>query len=299
MFRSRVVAFALLAAVAAAPALAARRVRVESVDGGYRYVAVSTSGGVRLVRQLSRAECVFGETWGYDRSGIWADQGCRAEFEVGPESWSSGPTSAGRSVRVESKDGQYRYRRTDTRGGVVLRRQLSGASCRLGESWGFDGNGIWVDKGCRGEFEVGARPSAGGGWGGGSGLPTVRIESRDGQRAYRRVDTGAGVRLKRQLSSADCRQGRTWGFDPDGIWVDRGCRAEFELGGGPSVSGSYTRVRLESKDGARVEQRVDARGGVVLLRQLSRADCILGRTWGYGPEAIWVDQGCRAEFAVH
>ncbi|MGO8717653.1 MAG: DUF3011 domain-containing protein [Acidobacteriaceae bacterium] len=25
-------------------------------------------------------------------------------------------------------------------------------------------------------------------------------------------------------------QGRTWGFDGRGIWVDRGCRAEFRVG---------------------------------------------------------------------
>ena len=48
-------------------------------------VSVDIQGGVadvRLVRQLSSARCVEGQTWGQDRSGLWVTQGCRAEFEV-------------------------------------------------------------------------------------------------------------------------------------------------------------------------------------------------------------------------
>ena len=35
------------------------------------------------------------------------------------------------------------------------------------------------------------------------------------------------------------------------------------------------------------------------LRQLSRAACIQGRTWGYGRNGIWVSDGCRAEFRTY
>jgi len=46
-----------------------------------------------------------------------------------------------------------------------------------------------------------------------------------------RVDTEDRVRLVREISTGNlCRQGRTWGFDNRSIWVDRGCRAEFEFG---------------------------------------------------------------------
>lgn len=47
---------------------------------------INTSGGVRLVEQKSDAACVQGQSWGYDREGIWVDRGCRANFEVGRES---------------------------------------------------------------------------------------------------------------------------------------------------------------------------------------------------------------------
>ena len=31
------------------------------------------------------------------------------------------------------------------------------------------------------------------------------------------------------VSPAACERGRSWGFDGHGIWVDRGCKAEFRL----------------------------------------------------------------------
>jgi hypothetical protein len=43
---------------------------------------VRTGGDVRLVRQLSETACRRGETWGFDRRGIWVDKGCAAEFAV-------------------------------------------------------------------------------------------------------------------------------------------------------------------------------------------------------------------------
>ncbi len=35
--------------------------------------------------------------------------------------------------------------------------------------------------------------------------------------------------MLRQHGNADCRQGYSWGYDQRGIWVDRGCRADFEV----------------------------------------------------------------------
>ena len=56
-----------------------------SEDGRYRTCPVDTRGGVRLVSQLSRKDCVQGQTWGYKRDYIWVDRGCRADFEVGDQ----------------------------------------------------------------------------------------------------------------------------------------------------------------------------------------------------------------------
>jgi hypothetical protein len=59
---------------------------------------------------------------------------------------------------------------------------------------------------------------------------TVSCASNKGERVYCDADTRNGVTLVRQISGSPCRQGETWGFDRRGIWVDRGCRAEFAIG---------------------------------------------------------------------
>ncbi|WP_308256480.1 DUF3011 domain-containing protein [Geminocystis sp. GBBB08] len=64
------------------PASAESRITCESYRGRYNFCNVDTRGGVRFVRQISNAQCREGSTWGYERNGIWVDQGCSAEFAV-------------------------------------------------------------------------------------------------------------------------------------------------------------------------------------------------------------------------
>jgi len=52
----------------------------------------------------------------------------------------------------------------------------------------------------------------------------------NGRRQYCEADVRGSVRMVRQFSRAACRQGETWGYDNRGIWVDRGCGADFEVG---------------------------------------------------------------------
>lgn len=59
---------------------------------------------------------------------------------------------------------------------------------------------------------------------------TVTCSSSDMHYHYCRAETDNHVRLRKQISGAPCIQGRSWGYDRHGIWVDRGCRAEFEYG---------------------------------------------------------------------
>lgn len=62
---------------------------------------------------------------------------------------------------------------------------------------------------------------------------TIVCESHGYRRNFCRVDTEGRVRLVREISRGNlCRQGRGWGFDSRGIWVDRGCRGVFEFGRG-------------------------------------------------------------------
>jgi hypothetical protein len=51
--------------------------------------------------------------------------------------------------------------------------------------------------------------------------------SSDGGRRHCPADTSAGVLMQRQLGSAACLLGKTWGYDDQGVWVTDGCSAEF------------------------------------------------------------------------
>jgi hypothetical protein len=59
---------------------AGRDVTCESQDQRQTECDMDTQGDVRLVRQLSRARCVEGESWGLNRHSVWVKDGCRAEF---------------------------------------------------------------------------------------------------------------------------------------------------------------------------------------------------------------------------
>lgn len=53
----------------------------ESQDGRQRFCPLSVGRGrVELTRQMSRGECRFGRNWGYDRRGVWVNDGCRGQF---------------------------------------------------------------------------------------------------------------------------------------------------------------------------------------------------------------------------
>ena len=150
--------------------------------------------------------------------------------------WGAFPSqaSAQRTVSCASQNNSRQYCPADTRGGVTLVRQVSQSPCIPNQTWGVDDRGIWVDRGCRAEFRI-ENLNAGGGGPGGN---TITCESQNNRRNYCRVpDPRANVELAQQLSQAACVRGQSWGNDGQGIWVDRGCRAQFRVisnnGNGP------------------------------------------------------------------
>ena len=183
---------------------------------------------VSINQQLSDTPCILGRSWGVsnDRDEIWVDKGCRAEFLVGGSPASAG--AFGRSVLCESVNNGRTNCLADTSSGVQLARQISQNNCQRGSDWGFDENGIWVDHGCRAEFVLGgeqrftARTTP--------APARVLCESQNEAMNRCPADTTYGVTLARQISNSTCVRGQTWGYDANGIWVTRGCRAEFVLG---------------------------------------------------------------------
>lgn len=216
-----------LAGPAAAQYATGNVVRCESDDGRTRECAVGPVRDARLLRQLSRSACVEGESWGVTRASIWVTRGCRGEFLIDDRSrgrdWHSGGDEY---VRCESDDGRWNRCAIRSRGRVELVRQLSRSSCVRGQSWGVDGGSIWVNGGCRAEFRVATR--------GGFESPVSRrftCESIDGAPRFCAADSRGDVRLVRQISRSACVEGRTWGRERGGVWVEQGCRAEFEVTG--------------------------------------------------------------------
>ncbi|TDR45012.1 hypothetical protein DFR29_105195 [Tahibacter aquaticus] len=172
--------------------------------------------------------------------------------------------SQAETVRCESSDGRYRSCPIDGRNGVSLSRQLSSQGCWQNDTWGFDLNRIWVDRGCRAEFRVGERSSGSSdksnavagaivlglvgaaiiasnknkdrdryddyrpGYGG-NPRSTFRCESNNNRFTYCNAPNRGHLEVYRQLSSAPCDYGRSWGQERGRVWVSNGCRAEFAV----------------------------------------------------------------------
>ncbi len=144
------------------------------------------------------------------------------------------------NITCASDDMKRHYCRIDTQGRVRMVNQRSGSPCIQGQTWGYDGGGIWVDRGCRADFIVGRGgypppPPPGNGYRPPPGPPppppggTITCSSNNMKRNFCQVYTGRGVRLVNQRSGSACIQGQTWGWNSQGIWVDRGCRADFQI----------------------------------------------------------------------
>ena len=150
-------------------------------------------------------------------------------------------TPAQQTITCESNDGGRKHCGPRNPGQVQLQRQISGSECIQDRTWGVDDRGLWVDHGCRADFLIGGDNNYNPGYngnggyndnGGGQGA-TIKCESNDGNRHYcGDVDPRSQVTIQQQISGSPCEQGRSWGVDNRGLWVDRGCRAIFATGGG-------------------------------------------------------------------
>jgi hypothetical protein len=289
----KIVMISLALALAAGAARGADDIRCESANGQYRECPVGETGRVVLSRQLSDTACVEGRNWGVKNGMVWVSGGCRGDFAVTD-------VPAGTEILCESINNIRHTCRADVRGGVMIVKRVSGNACIRDASWGTNDEGIWVDKGCRARFVVANDVST-------TQSPwarTVTCESNNNGQTRCPADTSFGVLLTSRISKNACDLGTDWGWDQSGIWVNNGCRAEFSVGGyrsaslSPMTSSARPTLLCESKSGTRSFCRAETAAGVSLLRQVSESTCEQGKSWGYNEQGIWVDKGCRAEFAL-
>ncbi|MGH8063093.1 MAG: DUF3011 domain-containing protein, partial [Pseudoxanthomonas sp.] len=186
----------------------------ESNDNRRRQCNTGFRGRAALSQNISSTRCIEGQNWGSGNGFVWVDRGCRARFVEGSLGGGNGAT-----VRCESTDNRYRECNTGFRGNATLTRKLSDARCTEGESWGQRNNGtVWVDRGCRAEFTDGN-----GSWnpGGGNSNYSVTCSSQNNRRNTCAWNSRYGrPYLIQQISSDSCREGTSWGYLSNQIWVD-------------------------------------------------------------------------------
>ncbi|HXS74011.1 MAG TPA: DUF3011 domain-containing protein [Rhodanobacteraceae bacterium] len=159
-----------------------------------------------------------------------ASAGAQTVYSNGPGHYDR--NDRGPTVVCESQDGRYNRCDMPWRGGAQLVEQLSSTACVRGQTWGIRHGSLWVNNGCRGRFAPMAEVVAGGGWRPGPDW-NRRFEVSCSSSGYNyqlcQVDVGRSgrVMLRRQTSNAACIEGRTWGFNRAGVWVDQGCAGTF------------------------------------------------------------------------
>src|SRR5687768_1162473 len=95
-----------------------RVVRCESINMRERACPTGFRNRARLVRNLSKGQCIEGNSWRQESGTIWVRNGCRGEFEeiTGDGGWNPGGGS-GYSVTCASEDNRHRTCAWDPRQG--------------------------------------------------------------------------------------------------------------------------------------------------------------------------------------
>ena len=130
------------------------------------------------------------------------------------------------------------------------RATAAGGTCQEGYSWGQRGDRVWVDHGCRAQFEV----ERGGGGGGGPGGGYFDCRSTDGRYRECRIQGGSDAQLVRAYNNS-CRRDSTWGVRPGLVWVTAGCQAQFRAAGGGGGGPSDMPQRVEASCRAEAQRQ--------------------------------------------
>ena len=154
--------------------------------------------------------------------------------------------SGGMRFDCQSEDYKYRECQLPVDGRARMVRQYSrataaGGTCQEGYSWGQRGDRVWVDRGCRAQFEV-VRGDPGG------GAQYFDCRSTDGRYRECRIQGGSDAQMVRTYTNT-CRKDSTWGVRPGVVWVTAGCQAQFRAIGGTGGGGGGSSV---------IQQRAEA-----------------------------------------
>ena len=138
-------------------------IRCESRNNKIQRCNVRTDNRVDLQRVIG-GRCSKGRDWGFTANQIWVSGGCRAEFAYGygggggdyPTPLPQPVNDFAGTLNCESWSYKYQQCNVRTNDRVELVRKIAG-KCNAGRQWGYTGDYIWVDQGCRAEFGYGYR----------------------------------------------------------------------------------------------------------------------------------------------
>lgn len=184
-----------------------------SNDLRYKQCNTPFRGRARLVENISDTRCIEGNNWGSQLGVVWVNQGCRGRFVDSGYNWSP--------IRCESKDNRYQQCRKPYNAEVMLTRQLSNQRCVNGRTWGQDKNIVWVNNGCRAEFQLR-------GYAGNNGY-NITCTSRNNQYNTCSWNRNNGTPRLIERYSGRCSERYDWGYDKNKnrIWVTNNCSARF------------------------------------------------------------------------
>ena len=105
----------------------------------------------------------------------------------------------------------------------------------------------------------------------------------------------------REVGSAVPRRavGATYGAWLAAIWLVAAPARAQEASPSPASPGAVPAtitIKCSSKPGERQHCPADTSHGVTLARSAGASPCMLGRTWGYDEQGVWVSDGCAGEF---
>lgn len=204
------------------------------------------------------------------------------------------------TITCESRDNARQTCPVDTSGGVRVSRQLSTQGCWQDDTWGYDRNRIWVDRGCRAEFQVGGQNASSSSKNDAVaaaaivGLAAAAIIAANQHDDHHNKNHNDNYNYNNRSNDSynDRYNDRDYDNNRGGNY-DNGRYGYNGYGGDPRWTFS-----CESNGSRTAYCNIPKRGHVEVYKQRSSKPCIYGRSWGVDGNRLWVDEGCRAEFAV-
>ncbi|XP_050396772.1 lectin ADEL [Patella vulgata] len=206
------------------------------------------------------------------------------------------------SVKLSSYKYKYKSQVIDDASDIIsmtVDHRISKATCDYTDSYGFRGNKVWVDNGCRAVFKICYTKDAGAYC---QHKTSLRLSSNGYQYASQILDDAAivtSMRVRHQISKATCDYGDSYGFRGSTMWVNNGCRAIFSV---CFRKGTSVTVECSSRDYKPKVCKIPTNGGRVLSvvpeKHKSRSPCLPGDSYFHTDKVIRVTNGCRAVFRV-